>query len=337
MFEKKKNYAQGEMRPLSALSQKKPEEAVSKRTVPARVPVSPQVQNTVSALSGQNKITEGDTAQRTPIRAAAGNQPAVSAGERKTEAQEHYTSPDVQSPPPARNPMLRSDPRRWSRSERGEREPDLSRWEEREAFFSQCLSEETCRSSPASSAAGPAQKEETQSLSFASSWSTNPFRNRPADRPVISHAKEEPEPVPAASDQPLAEEQQPVDAPPADMAMSIEQAFSAKRRRDEKNNTPAPPSPEETQARRRSAYIRAIVLMGILAVGGLFLLLGNRSVFSDEGNGETACWPEFTVQSCLNGEYTSSLSDYYYNTLPMRSHFENAADALDGLKGIGAE
>lgn len=337
MFEKKKNYAQGEMRPLSALSQKKGEGMSARKTVLAQVPISPQVQNTVSALSGQNKIAEGDTAQRTPIRAAAAAHPEripPTAPEKKTEYEEQYTSPEVQTPPPVRNPMRKAGTGLRS-GQRTEREPDLSRQEEWEAFFSQLFTEDVRRRRSTGLAPDISHKEETQTPPAASLQSTNPFRNRPIDRPVISHAKEEPESVPSAAvqNEPIVEEQS-ADAPPAEMAMSIEQAFSAKRRREEKNNMPPEPSPEETKARRRSAYIRAVILMGILTVGGLFLLLGGRSVFSDEESNETAQMPEFSMHSYLNGEYTSGLADYYNDTIPMRSAFERAADALCSLKGL---
>ena len=114
MFEKKNTYAQGEMRPLSALSKggSKPQ---PKKAVPVQTPASPDMQSTVSTLSEQNKITDTATVQRTPLREAARQ-----AEEKNAAIPEH---PSMHVPPKS-----------------GSQSPDLSTKEARDAYFSKYLS-----------------------------------------------------------------------------------------------------------------------------------------------------------------------------------------------------
>lgn len=109
MFEKKSTYAQGEMRPLSALSKGSAAKPSVKKTVPVQTPASPEVQSTVSSLSGQNKITDTATVQRTPLLEEAQKSKPVPVKE------------DVQKPVSAPG-------------------PDLSTKAARDAYFSKYLS-----------------------------------------------------------------------------------------------------------------------------------------------------------------------------------------------------
>ncbi len=112
MFEKKKNYAQGEMRPLSALAKKETDKpaAPSRKTVPPQTPVSPQIQNTVQTLSVKNHVADTATVSRTPLRAAsmqAKTVPTPSPEREKSKAQQTMQESILEIPMPQSLPPER--------------------------------------------------------------------------------------------------------------------------------------------------------------------------------------------------------------------------------------
>lgn len=218
---------------------------------------------------------------------------------------------------------------------RGESAPDLTDKAARDAFFSKYASapvKKTPERSPELEAAmkKPEPKEDSERR-------VNPFF-RYGGRPVISHLKEEPAeelPVqeeitaPAAEDisEPYTEEA------PQEMLDNIEEAMRLQR--EEREEALRDPKAEEMEkAKAKSQKIRTIGLAGLAAVCGVFLLFGERSTFSAEENRKLAEKPEFSMQSYLNGEFTSGLSAYYNDTVPMRSTFKRAIASMENWKGV---
>lgn len=393
MFEKKKNYAQGEMRPLSAFSKKSSEKPVPRKNAPMQVPVSPQVQSTVSSLSEQNKITDAATVQQTPLRAAAAVQQmhkpdpiAPSKPEPKAE-EAAYEMPEVYIPKPIPEtvhtvrkpqpkPETKSEPKPMVKPEenlppkpepkpdgkpeiqsqpesiiekktemkpesqpkvqpkrRVSKAPDLSNKAERDAYFNQFLSKNSSgqRNEARRTAQAAALYHQTAAQREAVPQNTNPFRNRPADRPVISHAKEEPSEL--SVQKPVQHEEPAVEPAPASMTETIEQAAMAKRQ-VKKAKEAQTLTPEMKRAQVLSASVRTVALVGAVLGCGLFLLLGERSAFSAEENRKLAAFPEFSIQSYLNGEYTAGISSFYNDTVPMRSTFKRAIASMETLRGL---
>ena len=408
----KKNYAQGEMRPLSALSKGKSSDT-KKKTSPSRVPEPPKYpqynfinvqadpKDILDPLRDMEKaerknIVQPDSSHDTqihkpmeevvlniPLSQPVYNEPAVSREQSEPEIhQEPETvKPAVSVKPPrvvftaseteqekpeithksqqeAEKPVVHKvKPRPVRQTEyetvgtvirkRGEKAPDLTDKAARDAFFSKYASHSVQKTPERS----PELEEALQPKEpVGQARRINPFFNRFGGRPVISHLKEDPETeellkeesaqeVPAedntadkAAAEQIANETFTEEAPP-EMRENIEEAMRIQR--EERENAQRDPKAEEMEkAKRTSHRIRSIGIMGIIVVCGVFLLFGERSTFSAEENRKLAEKPEFSLQSYLSGDFTSGLSSYYNDTVPMRSTFKRAISSMENLKGI---
>ncbi len=79
------------------------------------------------------------------------------------------------------------------------------------------------------------------------------------------------------------------------------------------------------------AKVRAVVLTAVIAVCGALLLLGERSVPSSEESTGLTQMPDFSVSSYLKGDYTRDVSAYYNDTLPMKEKLSHIASFIDEL------
>lgn len=80
--------------------------------------------------------------------------------------------------------------------------------------------------------------------------------------------------------------------------------------------------------------VNALVLISVIAVISCFLLFGERSVKSDEENRNLAERPKFSLSSYFSGRYTAAFSEYYNDTVPMRSFFKGVISDFRGNLGI---
>lgn len=120
---------------------------------------------------------------------------------------------------------------------------------------------------------------------------------------------------------------------------------------DELNEQPVPPvspEPRDPQAladRSSSRYVRSYItrwrMFGVTAfavimvLGGLVgLLFFLRPATSAVEMRNLMTFPEFTVESFLNGEYFTQVSLWYADTYPLREPMVTADHALDGLFGV---
>lgn len=219
---------------------------------------------------------------------------------------------------------------------RGEKAPDLTDKAARDAYFSKYASapvkKAPVRSPELEAAMNHSEQNEEQGRRV------NPFF-RYGGRPVISHLKEEPaEEVPAAEEIIIAPAEEDISEPyteeaPQEMLDNIEEAMRLQR--EEREAALHDPKAEEMEAAKVKSYkIRTIGLAGLAAVCSVFLLFGERSTFSAEENRKLAEKPEFSLQSYLSGEFTSGLSAYYNDTVPMRSTFKRAIASMENWKGV---
>lgn len=121
-----------------------------------------------------------------------------------------------------------------------------------------------------------------------------------------------------------------------DMRETIEGAI--KQQRKEREEAKARMSADEiTNIQKKSSIIRAVGIMGAIAACGVFLLLGERPSFSSEENRMLSTMPEFSWNSYLNGEYTDGISNFYNDTVPMRSTFKRMISSMQNFKGLPSD
>jgi hypothetical protein len=96
----------------------------------------------------------------------------------------------------------------------------------------------------------------------------------------------------------------------------------------------------EDDARRRAFKlheINAIAISSVLLIGTLFMAFGKRPTISEEEKRELAKCPTFSVESYLDGSFTSQFSQFYNDSVPMRSTFKHIIATFRGHLGIDFE
>ena len=91
---------------------------------------------------------------------------------------------------------------------------------------------------------------------------------------------------------------------------------------------------KDTLTTNSIALFNIIIVLIVFAVGASYLLFLKRDTVSHEENRNLAKFPEFTLESYLNGEYTEGIANYYNDTIPNRSFFKTIISTkLMTLKG----
>ena len=80
--------------------------------------------------------------------------------------------------------------------------------------------------------------------------------------------------------------------------------------------------------------VRGIAIMGVVLLTGVFMLIGEKPVYSPQENRALAEMPEFSLQSLMRKEYTYGVSGCYNDTVPMRSVFKKTISSLNEFKGF---
>ena len=84
---------------------------------------------------------------------------------------------------------------------------------------------------------------------------------------------------------------------------------------------------EMKHAERFGNSIR-IAVMTIFILGvALFLIFGKRPKVSTEENRNLAKFPKFSFSSYFSGDFTSGVSNFYDDTVPLRSKFKKIGRA----------
>lgn len=85
---------------------------------------------------------------------------------------------------------------------------------------------------------------------------------------------------------------------------------------------------------RLSNAIRTIVMLLFIFGVALFLIFGKRPKVSTEENRNLASFPKFSFSSYFSGEYTAGVSNYYNDTVPLRSKFKTMIAGIESSFGL---
>ncbi len=85
---------------------------------------------------------------------------------------------------------------------------------------------------------------------------------------------------------------------------------------------------------RRLMCINVLVLVSLFAAITLFMIFGKRPTHSDEENRDLAQCPAFSISSYLDGSFTSQFSEFFNDTVPMRSTFKGVIADFRASLGI---
>ena len=119
-----------------------------------------------------------------------------------------------------------------------------------------------------------------------------------------------------------------------EMRENIEGAIKLQRKEREDAAKARQESEDFAAVQKKSSIFRTVGIMGAVVLFGVFLLVGDRSDLSSDENSQLAEMPSFSLNSYLNGEFTSGIvSNYNYN-VPVRSKIEEIISSLSGWKGL---
>ena len=96
----------------------------------------------------------------------------------------------------------------------------------------------------------------------------------------------------------------------------------------------------EDDARRRDFQLReinVIAICSVIALCTLFMWFGKRPTVSEEEKRELTKCPPFSVDSYLDGTFTSQFSKFFNDTVPMRSTFKHVIAVFRGHLGMDFE
>ncbi|MBR4100584.1 MAG: hypothetical protein IKK51_01735 [Oscillospiraceae bacterium] len=80
--------------------------------------------------------------------------------------------------------------------------------------------------------------------------------------------------------------------------------------------------------------LNVIALIVCLTAGTVFMLFGKRPTKSEEENRDLTACPQFSISSYLNGTFTSQFSQFFNDTVPMRSTFKGMISDFRGSLGV---
>lgn len=85
---------------------------------------------------------------------------------------------------------------------------------------------------------------------------------------------------------------------------------------------------------RLTNTIRTVVMTLFIFGVALFLIFGKRPKVSTEENRNLATFPKFSFSSYFSGEYTAGVSNYYNDTVPLRSKFKTMIAGIESSFGL---
>ena len=93
----------------------------------------------------------------------------------------------------------------------------------------------------------------------------------------------------------------------------------------------------EAEARKREFRLHefnAIAISSVLLIGTLFMVFGERPTVSEEEKRQLTKCPTFSLANYLDGTFTSQFSQFYNDTVPLRSTFKHMIATFRGHLGI---
>lgn len=94
------------------------------------------------------------------------------------------------------------------------------------------------------------------------------------------------------------------------------------------------PKKKEMKSEKFMSTASSVIIIGCIAIISGGMLVMERPVKSDTENRMLATMPEWSFESYLDGTFTSGVSEFYNDTVPLRSVFKNWNTQLSSLMGI---
>ena len=132
------------------------------------------------------------------------------------------------------------------------------------------------------------------------------------------------------------EEEASPDTPQPEKKVSSETA-KPKKKKKKKSNAEKKKSLAEKKEKfisHQLALTNVIAISFTMCVATAFMLLGERPTESFEENRSLAKCPTFTIESYLDGSFTSQFAEYFNDAVPMRSTFRNMISGYRDAMGI---
>ena len=101
-------------------------------------------------------------------------------------------------------------------------------------------------------------------------------------------------------------------------------------------------NPEDAEKRREHRRFRlqefnVLSICAVLTIVTMFMLFGKRPTFSDEEKRELTRRPSFSISSYLDGSFTSQFSQFFNDTVPLRSDFKHLIAIFRGHLGLDVD
>ena len=97
------------------------------------------------------------------------------------------------------------------------------------------------------------------------------------------------------------------------------------------------PEDQERRRRFRLAEFNTLSISVVLAIGTLFMVFGKRPTFSEEEKRDLTKRPVFSVDSYLDGTFTTQFAKFFNDTVPMLSTFKHVIAIFRDHLGIDFE
>lgn len=98
-------------------------------------------------------------------------------------------------------------------------------------------------------------------------------------------------------------------------------------------------NPEDKERRRnfRLHQFRVLAICTVVAVCTGFMVFGKRPTVSSEENRDLTKCPDFSIESYLDGTFTSQFAKFFNDTVPMRSTFKHIIAEFRGHLGLNPD
>ena len=94
---------------------------------------------------------------------------------------------------------------------------------------------------------------------------------------------------------------------------------------------------KKLKADQKISTVMVAIFFGFALAISIFLLAAPRSATSKIERRSLAQWPAFTIEDYFSGTYTSSITEYYDDTVPARDTMKNLGSRFRSLYGITSE
>lgn len=91
---------------------------------------------------------------------------------------------------------------------------------------------------------------------------------------------------------------------------------------------------KKTDAARKITSVNIAVLAIAAAAIAVYIIVAPGSEYSQIEQRRSKEFPKFSIAALLKGDFTTRLSEYYVDTVPLRDNFKKIAGRFTALKGV---